>query len=294
MYSPRPLVAIVGPGVVGTALGRLLHQAGYPIGAIVGRTIDAAGRAAAFVGGGNPRSTLDCGEAGIVLLTTPDAAIAGVARELASRGSIGSGCLVLHASGFLSSAELEPLRAHHARLATLHPLQSFAAPDVAVRGFPGTFCFFEGDADAVDEVATIIQAIGGRPVRLERDGKALYHAAASVASNFLVAILSMARTLMQGSGVGGDEGMEALLPLVRGTLANIERVGIPAALTGPIERGDVAVVAGHLHAITDRFPDLLPVYRALARETLDLARRKGGIATQAAAQLERLLAEGGA
>jgi predicted short-subunit dehydrogenase-like oxidoreductase (DUF2520 family) len=288
-HRSTPVVAIVGPGAVGTSLGILLRRAGHSIGPIVGRTSEGAEHAARAIGAGEPRTDRNLSGAGLLLVTTPDAAIPAVVRDLASSASLDPGCLALHCSGYLSSSELEPLRSRGARLATLHPLQSFASPEQAVRTFSGTYCFYEGDDEALDEVEAMIRSIGGIPVRLDRGGKALYHAAASVASNFLVSLLGMARTLMEGSGVGGAQGLEALLPLVRGTLSNIEKVGIPAALTGPIARGDVDVVAGHLVSIGRAYPDLVATYREMARRTLELAREKGSIDREAARRIEGLL-----
>jgi predicted short-subunit dehydrogenase-like oxidoreductase (DUF2520 family) len=109
------------------------------------------------------------------------------------------------------------------------------------------------------------------------------------ASNYLVTLLDFAVRHFRALGAGRGQALRAILPLVRGTLANIERLGIPAALTGPIARGDAATVAGHVAALQQRAPELLELYRLLARQTVPRAREQGGLAEETAEQLLQIV-----
>jgi predicted short-subunit dehydrogenase-like oxidoreductase (DUF2520 family) len=164
----------------------------------------------------------------------------------------------------------------------MHPLQSFADVETAVQAIPGTFFFLEGDEEGVDLLRGLVLSMDGRPVALDSSSKALYHAAACAASNYLVTLLDYAATLMVRAGVPADAALPALLPLVQGTVKNLDAVGLPGALTGPIARGDVGTVRGHLAALRAAPGDLVRLYVALARKTAEVALRKGRIERETA------------
>jgi predicted short-subunit dehydrogenase-like oxidoreductase (DUF2520 family) len=162
-------------------------------------------------------------------------------------------------------------------VATLHPLQSFASVDQAVSLMPGSFCTIEGDEDALPAVRGVVEDLGGILLEITAEKKTLYHAAAVAASNYLVTLIHLALELDRAAGLDGDRSLNALLPLIKGTLDNIDKKGIPDALTGPIARGDVATVSAHLKAMKKDAPGLLPLYQCLGLYTIGLARAKGTI-----------------
>jgi predicted short-subunit dehydrogenase-like oxidoreductase (DUF2520 family) len=140
----------------------------------------------------------------------------------------------------------------------------------------------------------MVRALGGHELVLPRwksdpESAAIYHAGAVAASNYLVTLLDFAARHLQALGAERHQALQALLPLVRGTLVNVERLGIPQALTGPIARGDAQTVAGHVAAMQQRAPELLELYRVLARETVPLAQEQGGIAEQGAEKIVRIV-----
>lgn len=287
----KPSVAIIGPGRVGTTLGRLLARAGYPIAAVAGLREESARAAVAFIGSGRILPAIPAAEsAELVLVTTPDRAIPSVAAALL-HSRLRPGTVIAHTSGLLSSRELELARQGPGRpaIASAHPLQSFARPEEAMERLAGVTWALEGDERALEVLERVALDLGGRPVRIATAAKPLYHAAASVASNFLVALLSAAVRLGEASGLPREGVLPALRPLVEGTLANVARLGPVEALTGPISRGDVSTVAAHLEAIRASVPDLESLYLALGRETLAVARRKASFPREAAAELERIL-----
>ncbi len=283
--------AVVGPGKVGTALAELLSRAGHDFIGAAGRNLDSAQRACAFVGGGH--ATTDPGEvtgaADLALLTVPDDAILQMCAELAGAGAFPEGSVVAHCSGALPSSVLRPAADAGAHVGSLHPMQSFASAEQAVRTLPGSACCVEGDPDAVRVLTNVARDLGCHVIAIPTERKALYHAAGCVASNYLVALQNAALKLNRAAGMGAADALRIMMPLLKGTVDNLQKVGLPDCLTGPIARGDVQTVRRHLDAIGEFVPDLLPLYRVMGRETVEVARAKGTLAGAAADQLLELL-----
>jgi predicted short-subunit dehydrogenase-like oxidoreductase (DUF2520 family) len=231
-------------------------------------------------------------EADLVFVTTPDDAIAEAAADLARKQALGSGAVVLHCSGAHASTILEPAAGAGAYIGSLHPLQSFASKEFAHNPFEGIIAAVEGQPAAVAVARRVAADLGASPLEIPTEAKVLYHAAAVAASNYLVALFDLAFRLLSFANLSGPQAWEVLKPLVDGTLANIGRVGIPEALTGPIARGDVATVAAHVAAIAARAPELLELYLTLGRQTIEVARDKGTLTETVAGQLQALLAAG--
>jgi predicted short-subunit dehydrogenase-like oxidoreductase (DUF2520 family) len=271
-HAQRAL-ALVGPGRAGTTMATALLTREWTAIAVAGRAADSPGvLAAATRFGAAPRSLADAGRgAELVLVATPDAAIADVAQALAP--GLEPGALVLHLSGACTLHELDKLAITRpdVRLGSLHPLQSLPSAELGVARLPGSWCAVDGP----DDVERLAVSLGMRPFRVDAARRASYHAAATVASNHLVALLGQAARL------AADAGMppEALLPLVRATVDNVDALGPADALTGPVARGDVDTVLRHLEAVE---PSERPAYRALASEALKLTARRD-------TELERIL-----
>jgi predicted short-subunit dehydrogenase-like oxidoreductase (DUF2520 family) len=195
------------------------------------------------------------------------------------------GGIVAHTCASLGADALRPLRPAGA----LHPLRSFADPSRAAGLFPGTACAIDGDPEATSLLEDFVRAIGGVPLRVRSDRKALYHAGAVFASNYVVAALHAALRLLDAAGVERREAAPALLKLAEGTLANVRSVGIPEALTGPIERGDAETVRRHAQALASVLPDLTGPYVALGGVTVDVAVEKGSLDDAGARAITRAL-----
>lgn len=287
----KPALAIIGCGKVGTAVGKLLSRAGYPISGVATGHLETARRAADQMGAGTYSDRAwDVTPGGeVVFITTPDDLIASVCRKIAERRGFRKNAVVIHCSGALSSRILGPAKDCGALVATLHPLQSFASVEQALGLVPGSFFAIEGDQEALPVVHEIVADLKGVPLEITAERKTLYHAAAVAASNYFVAVMGLAVELNKAAGLSDELACESLLPLVKGTFSNISVQGIPHALTGPIARGDVATVSAHIEALKAVTPEFLQLYRCLGRYTLELAKAKKSISQEAAKELMILL-----
>ncbi len=287
----KPSFVVVGCGKVGASLARHLSLAGYPAAATVSRRAVSAERAARLSGapryGTEPAQYTT--EAAMVLITTPDGAIEETCRQIADRGGFASGAVVLHCSGALPSTILAPAREAGAFVGSLHPLQSFASASADRNPFQEIIFAVEGDSAALAVAETAARDLGGRSLRVKTEAKGLYHAAAVVASNYLVSLMDMAFGLLSSAGISEEQAPEILTPLIEGTLANIRRLGPARALTGPIARNDHQTVLRHLAQIRRLRPQLEALYVALGRHTVDVARGGGHLTPDAANDFLRLL-----
>lgn len=290
MSLEEPRVAFVGAGVVGRALGQSLARAGYRVVGVSSRQMASAEAMGRELG---CRAYQDAAElaraADLVFITTPDDAIEGVAIQIQQRGGWRPGRAVAHCSGALSLEPLLAARRAGALGGTMHPLQSFASVEQALALLPGTWWGLEADEELRPWLQAMVERLGGHYIWLRAGQKVLYHAAAVLASNYLVALMGMATELWRQFGVGRQEATEALLPLVQGTVRNLAEVGLPQCLTGPIARGDVGTVQRHLEALDALLPEVAAAYRLLGHQALAIASHKGAAPPERLAQLRRLL-----
>jgi predicted short-subunit dehydrogenase-like oxidoreductase (DUF2520 family) len=270
---------VIGPGRMGTALSLALKASGHevlaavhpsPSGATSRRYRDLTG--VSVVAWDAVEEYVRAAD--VVLITVPDKAVTPVAQTLAERNWLDAEKVVVQTAGSKSSESLWPVRPSGAGQLTLHPLQTIADPADGPQLLRGVYCTLDGDEPSVALGASWVRAWGGIPVQIRPEQRAAYHAAAVLASNAVVALASVAAEL---SGI--PDGLRALLPLLRGAVANLEQLGLPAALTGPIERGDTPTVEAHLSALRNN-PTALSVYAALGKATADVARSKGSISLE--------------
>jgi predicted short-subunit dehydrogenase-like oxidoreductase (DUF2520 family) len=273
-----PNVFIVGAGPVAGALAGALRHSGAPVLGLWARRPEAARKAAAASGvaafSAAPPDLLL--EADAIVLAVRDDAIAQVARMLCDTGLVGKKHVLLHCSGALAASEvLGGVAGRVAGVATLHPLRSIVDARAAGVSMKGTVFGVEGDEAGRPMALELARLLGGRPLDLRGETMALYHAAASMASNALVALASASADVLSAAGVPPAEALAAIAPLMLGTVENLIKVGLPAALTGPIARGDSGTVERHLAALRTGAPQLLELYAVAARKTLAVARQKG-------------------
>jgi predicted short-subunit dehydrogenase-like oxidoreductase (DUF2520 family) len=265
----------VGAGHVGRALGRLFHRQGvFTVQDVLTRSQASAEDAVAFIGAGRALAQASgLRRAAVWMLAVGDDQIAPTCAALAAAGLV-NGAVVFHCSGARASGELQAASRAGARVASIHPVRSFADPDAVAASFAGTWCGVEGDADALARLSPAFEAIGARLVAIDAAAKTVYHAASVFASNYLVTVLDAALRAYAAAGVPPDIARELAQPLASETLNNVFRLGAPAALSGPVARGDLATVARQQAALQDWDAPTASLYAALVEATMALAERK--------------------
>jgi predicted short-subunit dehydrogenase-like oxidoreductase (DUF2520 family) len=283
-----PLVGIIGAGAVGTALGAALHRAGWPVVAVASRDEARRERFRSLVPGVRAfaEATALLDDAELIILTVPDDAVEQLAGELRLYG----GQALIHTSGVLGAEVLEPARAAGTQVGSFHPLVAFADTERAIAALRGATVAVEGDDQLAALLADMADALGATAVRLVPGSKAAYHAAAVLAAGGFVALLDAIAELGRAAGLDEEGSLAVYGGLIEQTLGNARALGIRAALTGPMTRGDVGTLERHLEALARLAPDALPLYRAAAEREIALAEARGSLAPEAAESMRRLLA----
>ncbi len=280
-------LGFIGAGTVGTALAVLLKDKGYQISSVSSRSLTSAQNLAKVVDGcqalNNNQAVADTVD--IVFITTPDDVINQVALQVQWH----SGLSVIHCSGAASTDILEPARKAGAQVGSFHPLQTLAGVKEAIENIPGSIFGVEAEEPLLSILKDMALALEGHCIELKASNKVAYHAAAVIACNYLVTLVKLATDLWQTFSVPVDQATQALLPLIRGTLHNIDTIGIPQCLTGPIARGDTGTITKHLDVLNEVAPNLLSAYKELGLQTIPIALAKGKINRQQAQALKAIL-----
>ena len=266
-------IGFIGAGKVGGSLAVAMSNAGYPVVAVSSRTPASAQGFAARIDGCMPhvalQSAVDASD--MVFISTSDDAIPQVAQSVKWREGQG----VAHCSGAASLDVLEAAQAQGAIPGAFHPLQAFSSVENGVRSIPGITFGIEGSDEMRAYLGDLARAIGGNPVFLDAEDKPLYHLSGVMMGNLLTCMVGISAEVWEHIGYTRDDGVKALIPMMRAVAYNVETSGIPAAVAGPYPRGDLGTAAKHLHALTSQHPDLLPLYRELALAGLHLAVEQG-------------------
>ncbi len=267
-----------------TTLATALHSKGYSIVAVSSRSRRSADRLAKNIESCRSCSSQEvANSAELVFITTPDDAIAAVASEVKWRPEQS----VIHCSGADSTAILSPARKTGASVGVFHPLQTFTGS--RQEKLTGITYAIEADKPLLMILKEMATTLGGRWIELKVEDKVLYHTAAVFACNYLVTLLKIATDLWQHLGIPPKQATHALLPLLQGTINNIETAGIPQCLTGPIARGDNGTIKKHLKALQEAAPELVTIYQELGLKTIPIALAKGKIDKEQANKLQVVL-----
>lgn len=285
-------VGFIGAGLMGKTMGLLLSRCGYEIAGYFSRSETGACRAAKEVGGkfysDISKLAVNCD---VLFITTPDDAIEQIVHALAELGCLQPGQVLVHMSGAHSSHILRPALGMGASALSMHPMQSCASLEEALINLPLSVFSLEGDPEALRMGKAMVSRIGAQFFVLNKEDKVLYHAAAAVASNYLVALFEVAQELMELSGVDKTFQVPALTSLMEGTLSNLKVMTPQNALTGPISRGDIGTVSRHIEALEERAPEILEVYKTLGLRALKLALEKGKLDSDRFEALKKLLSK---
>ena len=262
-------VFVLGAGRAGRSLARAFVASGVNVVGLHGR--HAEPNASPPVSAGALPDAL--GTAGVVLVTVRDAQVGDALRELAG-ATLARGAIVLHASGATDPAEASALRSQGHPVGTMHPLVPLANPDRAATVLRDAWIGVDGDAAAIAAARALAARLGAHALTIPPGQKPRYHAAAVFAANFPVVVAALAERLLEEAGVAEGEARAATLGLMSAAVSNLESGRPHDVLTGPIARGDVASVLGHLAALSDDAP-ALDAYVTLSRAALTLAHERG-------------------
>jgi len=295
----RPPTVFIGTGRLSRALGPILAERGYPVVAVVGRRSSAARSVARTIPGASASTSpgRSASRAGLILLAVPDREIEPTARRLAlTKGLEWSGKVVLHHAGSLGLDVLLPLERAGAAVGLLHPMQVLGRPDVAREVLPGSRARIEGSPAATVAALRLAKDLGlhalSFPRPLDERGRVAYHAAASLASNDLVALMALAADVLETTGLDRQEALDGLVRLATGTLAQAAAGGLGDSLTGPVVRGDAETVAEHFRELERGSGPQAQIHRLLSARLLSLAEDEGhGLSPTERKRLLRMFAE---
>ncbi|WP_322780800.1 Rossmann-like and DUF2520 domain-containing protein [Frankia sp. Cas4] len=273
IVTPALRIGIVGVGRAGTALGTALAGAGHPVVAVHARSVAGRARARATFPAASSATPAEVADASdVTFLTVSDDVISGVLADIVNAGVLRAGQIVAHASGRHGVGILEPARDCGASRAAVHPIMTLSGTAADAGLLSGASFGVTADPAAEQVVCTLVTEIGGRVVFVPERVRTAYHAAVVLGSNYLATLVTATLALLDELGV--HEGADALAPLLRQSLDNAIERG-PAALTGPVRRGDAGTVRAHLDALGAVDPAAMSVYAALASLTLNQLEQAG-------------------
>ena len=281
--------AIIGLGMVGTAIGHLLKKSGHEIIAISDKSAAALKNALPYTGAKafrDPKKAVM--EADCILITTPDDIISSACNGIADSNLV-KGKFVFHMSGAGDLDLLDSAKKAGAVIASIHPMQSFSSIDNAINSIPGSIFGITAEKRAKKRAEIIVRDLSGIPIFITPAQKPLYHAAACFASPYLVALLNVVESIYESIGISKANARKAYLPLLNGTLKNVENAGSIQALTGPIARGDAGTIKKHIAAIKKTQPQYSSLYCALGLVTANIAQKKGTLSSKQAKKINDLL-----
>ena len=286
MPPEKITLGFIGAGRVGTGLASGFARAGVNVVAIASRKMASAQRLAKRVRGARacaPQEVAD--RADMVLLTVPDDAIEAVASSV--RWRAGSACV--HCSGAADLDVLQKAVADGALAGGFHPLHMFGEAGEPPGALAGCAIALAGPDELVQRLARLVRALDAKPLRLPEGGRALYHAAANFSGAFVIALIQETIALWGKLGIAEADAVAALLPLVRGTADNVEKLGAVGGLGSAIARGDAGTIRRHLDVLAREAPDSLELYRILSLRSIPLALAKGTLKPEAAKEIAALL-----
>lgn len=267
-------MTIIGSGRVGTTLGVLFHLNNLcHINQVICSTLQSAENAAKTIGSGQPTTLSELLASDIIMLGCPDDKIVEICQKI----KVQPRTIVFHLSGLLSSNDIKQSLGQDVYCASVHPLKSFASVDTAINTFAGTPCAIEGDAQAVEALKPLFEAIDAKCFIIEPQNKPIWHLAAVMASNYLNGLMNLTESLYGKIGIDADQARAIMAPLVTKTVSQVLELGPANALTGPIDRGDVESVNKHLSCLKNLPRTYEDVYKVLGQWVVDSAQKKHGL-----------------
>ena len=284
-FDRESRIGFIGSGNVAKSFAVALSRQGYRVAAAASRSPSSAEDLAGRVSGCVAYESLDDAAAAsdVVFVTTPDDAIQATVEAVSWR----AGQAVVHTSGVLTLEALDA--AAGASPGAFHPMQLFSSPETGVASIPGTTFAIAGDAGLAAYLEEMALAIGGRPVFVRAEDKPLYHLSGVMLGGLLSSLAATAAQLWESFGFDREQGVQALMPMMRGVANNLEALGVPGGVAGPYARGDLGTVRMHLETLRTRAPHVLPLYCEMAMAAIPLVVEKGTVTAERAEEIRALV-----
>lgn len=273
MKEPQSNLSInlIGAGKLGKTIGKLfvLNNLGSIVG-ICNSTKKSAKQAADFIGKGVVfENVTHLPNALITFITVPDDKIKMICEQFSRSRNFYPGSILVHCSGLLTSDILNSAKSKGCSIVSIHPMCSFADPNLSIPQFPGTYCAIEGSIEAVPLIKNLFEKIGAQVIPVDKDKKSIYHTAGVIASNYLVTLAHHAVENLKVAGIQHEEAVDIITNLMSSTLTNISKTkSLQESLTGPIKRGDVETIKQHMSTLYDA--NGRELYSVLAKLTLEI------------------------
>lgn len=301
--TTRINLCVIGAGRVGTTVSCTLAEKELPnikLKAISSRSMESLNRAKKILGrkAAGVIFTIENSKAvslaNCILICTPDDVINSVCSEIfKDKSKDFKNYYAIHFSGSKSLEVLNSARAAGAEIASIHPLKSFASIEEAIKSLPGTiFGITYSSTESKKMAEFLVKSLGGEIIEVENNKKPLYHAAACVASNYLVTLINYAVLIHKKMGIKPEDSLKGLMGLVESTVSNIKKMGTEKSLTGPIARGDVGTIKEHVKSFNEFFSkEDSALYRMMGIETSKIAHQNKWIKESTVDELKEILKE---
>ncbi|MFV0822189.1 DUF2520 domain-containing protein [Tatlockia micdadei] len=267
-------INFVGCGNLGKTLGRLItvHHLGKVEG-VVTTSLKSADKAVEFIGAGKSCTNYsELPTADIYFITTGDDLIETVCNQLIAEAKVAKGAIIIHCSGSLSSDVLMQARDAGCYAFSVHPVKSFANPELSVEQFSGTYCGYEGDEAVFPTLNALFTGMGAILFPITKEQKPIYHAAGVIANNYIVGLHYLASECYRFAGVDENIAYQMTSMLMSEAIQNLQKFNHKNALTGPLQRGDIEVVREHLSHLT-ALPQIKAVYASLGEAIIPISDR---------------------
>ncbi|HAT8179622.1 TPA: DUF2520 domain-containing protein [Legionella pneumophila] len=262
---------IIGAGRLGKNLGIAMSVNQIAtLSSVCNSNLASARMACSEIGFGNPVGKIsDLSEADMTWITCRDDSISNVVSILNNVQVLKKGSLVIHCSGVLNSSVLLPLKKQGCYIASIHPLKAFRSNSLDSNAFKQAHCVIEGDSEACRWLKPAFEKLGASIIAIQPEMKAIYHAAATIASNYLVTLAAYSEELFLQAGIEQHQSRQMICDLMHSNIVNLSQAdSIKGALTGPLVRGDMQTISLHLEAINNDETNRL--YKTMALATLPL------------------------
>jgi predicted short-subunit dehydrogenase-like oxidoreductase (DUF2520 family) len=290
-WGMKEPIAFIGAGNVAWHLSHALSAAGYPITAIASKRRSSAKKLAQCFSAayGTDVATIIGNDEACLFITAPDSAIASIAHYLCRKRLLRKNQLVVHTSGLFGTRVINCVKAFDSLPLSMHPAYSFSSRSHSKNEFHDVWFVLQGSKAALRRGKEMVKAVKGKHTVIAEAKKPLYHLALVFASNLFVGIEDMSIELLAKCGITRKAAQELVVPLVNSTFQDIQTKGTRDALTGPMERGDIATIKKHLAALAEQKRAYRKTYLELSRHLARMVEEKGELPKETIRDIKKLL-----